>query len=67
MARRLRLAFDLFDAGVDMMRQSLRRRFPDATDAEIQRRIDAWLHDRPGAEDGDASGRRVAWPRPRST
>jgi hypothetical protein len=62
-ARRLRLALELFDAGEDMMRQTLRRRFPDATDAEIQARLDRWLHERPGAEDGDAPGRRVAWPR----
>jgi hypothetical protein len=64
-AKKLRLALDLFDAGVDMMRQTLRRRFPEASDAEIERRIDAWLHERPGAEDGDAPGRRVAWPRRR--
>ena len=63
-AHKLRLAFDLFDAGLDMMRQTLRRRYPDESDAEIERRVDRWLHERPGAEDGDAPGRRVPWPRP---
>jgi len=56
-ARRLRLALDLFDAGLAMHRQTLRRRHPDADDAEIERRISAWLIDRPGAEHGDVAGR----------
>lgn len=55
-ARRLRLAFDLFEAGVAMHRQTLRRRYPDADDAEIDRRLDAWLIERPGAEHGDVAG-----------
>ncbi len=61
-AANLRLALELFDAGEEIMRQALRRRFPDAPENEIQERLDAWLHERPGAEDGDAPGRRVGWP-----
>src|SRR5262249_7551347 len=64
-ARNLELALDLFAAGEAMMRQSLRRRFPGASEAEIQARLDAWLAERPGAEAGDAPGRTVAWPRRR--
>jgi Rv0078B-related antitoxin len=60
----LRLTFDLHEAGVDMMRQNLRRRFPGALEEEIEARLSAWLHDRPGAELGDGPGEAVAWPRP---
>jgi hypothetical protein len=60
-AERLRIALDLHDAGVEMMRQNLRRRHPGASEQEIERLLVAWLHERPGAEHGDAVGR----PRPR--
>lgn len=55
--QRLFLAFDLFDAGVDMMRQNLKRRFPDLEPAAIQAQVDAWLLKREGAPYGDAEGR----------
>jgi hypothetical protein len=64
-ARRLRLAFELYAAGESMMRQSLRRRYPEASDAEIEERLVEWLLTRPGAEFGDAEGRPVEWPRRR--
>jgi hypothetical protein len=64
-ARNLELALDLFEAGEAMMRQALERRFPGASAAEIQARLDAWLAERPGAEEGDAPGRVVGWPRKR--
>jgi len=60
---RLRLALDLFAAGEALMREGLRRRFPSASPAEIDDRLDAWLAERPGAEHGDAAGRPVTWPR----
>ncbi len=50
---RMELAFDLYQLAEDMMRQNLRRRFPEASEAEIERRLLAWLHHRPGAEHGD--------------
>ena len=56
-AERLRIALDLHDAGVEMMRQNLRRRHPDVDENEIERLLVAWLHERPGAEQGDAVGR----------
>jgi hypothetical protein len=65
-AARLRLALDLFEAGEAIMRQNLRRRFPAASAAEIEERLDRWLSERPGAEFGDAVGRPTTWPRPRS-
>jgi Rv0078B-related antitoxin len=62
-ARRLRLAFDLFQAGEEMMRQRLRREHPGLSELEIEVRLVEWLHTRPGAEFGDAPGRPVPWPR----
>jgi len=63
MRERLRVAFDLFEAGVDLMRQRLKREHPGETDADIERRIGTWLRERPGAEHGDGVGRAVRWPR----
>jgi hypothetical protein len=51
---RMKTTFDLYEAAEAMMRQNLRRRFPDESDAQIERRLLAWLQDRSGA--GDASG-----------
>ncbi len=53
---RIRLAFELYEASEQMMRLNLRRRYPEADEEEIERRIVEWLHTRPGAEDGDVSG-----------
>jgi hypothetical protein len=64
MVENLRLTFDMFETGVDMMRQSLRRRFPAEADPAIEARVVAWLRERPGAEHGDAEGEAGAWPRP---
>jgi Rv0078B-related antitoxin len=60
----LRLTFALHEAGVDMMRQNLRRRWPQMPDDEIEARLLVWLRERPGAELGDAPGKVVSWPRP---
>ncbi len=56
-ASRLRLALDLFATGEAMMRQRLRRLHSEWTEAEIERRVIQWLHERPGAEEGDGEGR----------
>ncbi len=63
LVEKLRLTFDLHEAGVQMMRQNLRRRLPGAQDVEIEARLAAWLHERPGAELGDGEGDAIAWPR----
>lgn len=55
-AARLRTALSLFDDGVALMRQNLRRAHPDASEAEIERRLRLWLRERPGAEHGDGVG-----------
>ncbi|HQN09834.1 MAG TPA: hypothetical protein PK569_19895 [Thermoanaerobaculia bacterium] len=64
-AERLRIAFELFALAEEMVRQSFRRRNPEASDAEPEEAVEAWLARRPGAEHGACPGRPVPWPRPR--
>jgi hypothetical protein len=52
-----RATLDLFQTGVDLMRQSLRRRHPEAAEQELDRLLREWLLERPGAEAGDSAGR----------
>jgi Rv0078B-related antitoxin len=54
-----RATLDLFETGIRLMRQNLRRDDPEATEQELDRRLRQWLHDRPGAESGDCPGRPV--------
>lgn len=56
-AERLRIALEMHDEGVELMRQNLVRRHPDADAREIERLLTGWLHERPGAEHGDGEGR----------
>jgi hypothetical protein len=56
---RLRQAFELFEFGVEMMAANLRRRHPAASPEEIERLLEAWLADRPGAPGGDSDGIQV--------
>lgn len=55
-ADRLEIALEMWEDGVAIMRENLRRRAPDATEQEIELALDAWLVTRPGAEHGDAEG-----------
>lgn len=57
MMERMQTTFELFEAAVEIMRQNLRRRNPDAAEEEIDQGIREWLADRPGAEHGDGVGR----------
>lgn len=61
---RLREAFELYDIGLAMMRQNLRRRYPADGDAEIEQRLLDWRLHRADAPNGDAEGRVVPFPRP---
>ncbi len=61
-AERLHLALDLFDAGVDLQRQRLRRAHPNESAEEIEARVRSWLLQE--GEPGDADGVVVSWPRP---
>jgi hypothetical protein len=62
-AARLRAAIEMFEAGVEMMRQTLRRTNPGLDGDEVETRLRAWLAERPGAPFGDAVGRPATWPR----
>jgi len=42
-AEALRATLDLFDTGLDLMRQNLRRGHPESGDAEIERLLRDWL------------------------
>ena len=42
--RRLHLTFELHDAGVAIKRESLRRAYPTATEAEIADHLRRWLN-----------------------
>ena len=46
----------MFDLGVAMREQTLRRQHPDESDEQIRRRVQAWLLERPGAPFGDCVG-----------
>jgi len=50
MIARFRLALDLSEAGILMMKQNLYRRYPEATEAEISSRLAAWVEKRPYVE-----------------
>ena len=62
-ARRLEIALDLADLAVEMYEMKVRREEPALTAEQLAARVAAWRRSRPGAEDGDGAGRRVAWPR----
>jgi hypothetical protein len=62
-AERFRLTLDIFEFGERLLRQKLRRKHPQATEAELEAGIVEWLQRRPGAEQGDGEGRPVSWPR----
>lgn len=54
---KLRLALSLSHTAERIMRQSLERRYPEESEAEITERLRQWYHHRPGAEHGDGVGR----------
>ncbi len=57
---RFALAIEMADLGIAMMRQTLRRRFPDADATELRARMAEWLAG-PNPEDVDLKV--VPWPR----
>ena len=56
---KMRTALELADLAVQIMRQNLRRRTPEASQEEIEAALQAWIRTRPGAEHGDCIGRPV--------
>jgi hypothetical protein len=65
LAARLRTALDLCALGESMRRAQIQRERPEASEAEIEGLLVAWLQTRPGAEHGDGWGRPIPWPPPR--
>jgi len=55
-ASAFRDALELFETGVALMRQNLRRSRQHADDETIDRLLHEWLLERPGAQLGDCSG-----------
>ncbi len=55
-AANLEDAFELADLAERMVRSRLRREHPEWTEDQLEERVLAWLHERPGAEHGDAEG-----------
>ncbi len=56
-ANRLRLALDMFELGMEMMRRNLQRRYPEESSEIIDQRLEKWLSSRDCAPKGDAEGR----------
>lgn len=56
MARKLRLALDMYEFGERMARSTLRRRHLRATGEQIEQMLGDWLQARPGAPVGDTGG-----------
>ena len=53
---RMLAAFEMFEFGVELMAANFRRRHPHASPEELERMVDDWLLERPGAELGDGPG-----------
>ena len=53
LAERLRIALDLWETGVILRRQALRREHPELSTTQIEALVNRWLATRPGAEKGD--------------
>lgn len=60
-AQRLLTAFDLFEAGLSMMRARFRRSRPNASVAEIEAMVSAWLLQQPTEKFGDSEDRQNTW------
>ena len=59
-SRRLLETLDMWDDGVQLKREALRRRFPQATDNEVERELSCWLE---GLEDLAPNHVALDWPR----
>ena len=62
-ARRLELALELAELGVEIYETRIRREQPDLSDVQVAWVVAEWRRTRPGAELGDAEGRAIDWPR----
>jgi Rv0078B-related antitoxin len=58
-AERMRMALELSELAEAVMRENLRRRYPDAGPLALEALLTEWFATRPGAEHGDAEGRAI--------
>jgi hypothetical protein len=56
-AERFRIVLDLFEAGVRLRRETLRRTHPGVSPDRLEELLAEWLRDRPGAREGDGPSR----------
>jgi hypothetical protein len=56
-AERFRIVLDLFEAGVRLRRETLRRTHPGLAPDRLEELLAEWLRDRPAARDGDGPSR----------
>jgi hypothetical protein len=54
---------EMFDLGVEMRRERVRRETPDLDEAAVDAVVSAWLRSRPAAPIGDSAGVVGTWPR----
>jgi Rv0078B-related antitoxin len=59
----LDLVDEMFDLGVEMRRERVRRESPGLDDDAIAEIVGAWVRSRPSAPIGDSAGAAVTWPR----
>jgi hypothetical protein len=53
---RRHFVFELQELGIAMMQMNLRRRHPEATEAQVRAMLATWLQERPAAPQGDGEG-----------
>lgn len=63
---RLRQALEMADLGFHMMRQSLRRKYPNATEAELSEKYAEWISNPPLISGTDLKEVKVRQPSPRA-
>lgn len=54
-AAQLRLALEMHEFGVSMKRESLKRRYPEESPAQIEERLRRWLRQEPEPDSGNGA------------
>ena len=62
-AEKLRLSLQMFEYGCQLMRENLRRRFPELDTEALEQALQAWLRDRPETASCEGPLRPGTWPR----
>ena len=59
-ASRLRLALSMMDAGIEMMRLNLQRKYSDESEQQVEQRLTQWLEYQPHGADYRCAMHRLA-------